>query len=429
VKALIIGLNYAPEKVGIGPYTTGVAEALATAGHDVQVVTAPPYYPAWSVGSADRGGWRRETRNGVRLVRCPLYVPRRPNGLKRVLHHLSFALSVLGPVLVAAAWRRPRLVIAVAPSLASVPMAWAAAKLARAPLWLHVQDFEVEAAFATGLIARRGWMQRLALSIENRLLRSADLVSSISPQMTRKLVDKGVDPDRVRELRNWAEDKWTSTPAGVARYREEWSLGDRQVALYSGNIAAKQGIGLLIEAARLLAGRSDIALVICGEGPNRAALEEAATGLANVHLHPLQPQERMGDLLALASVHLLPQLPDAADLVLPSKLANMLGSGRPVVATAAPRTGLYDEVAGCGIAVIPGDAQALADAIAVLVDDPLRREALGSTAKARARKRWSRRALLARFVDTAQSLAHYGRLRIPDADDSGADDEADKATV
>lgn len=408
MRTLIVGLNFAPEKVGIGPYTAGVAAALAAAGHGVEVVTAKPYYPAWSIDPAYRGGWRREGMGDVAVRRSPLYVPRRPSGAQRVVHHLSFALAALGPALLAAR-RRPDIVLAVAPSLLSVPVAWAAAKLAGARLWVHVQDFEVEAAFATGLVARRGWLARAALALENRLLNSADLVSTISPQMTARLVAKEVAPDRVRELRNWAEDGWSPTPGGVQKLRDEWQLRNRHVALYSGNIAAKQGIGLLIDAARLLRDRDDIVIVICGEGPNRAALAVAAAGLTNVLLRPLQPAERMGDLLALASVHLLPQLPDAADLVLPSKLANMLGSGRPVVATAAPGTGLHDEVDGCGIATPPGDATALAAAVTALIDDPARREQLGLAARRRARERWSRPALLARFVATAELLARDRR--------------------
>ena len=95
------------------------------------------------------------------------------------------------------------------------------------------------------------------------------------------------------------------------------------VALYSGNIANKQGLETVIEAARQLAHRDDIVFVIAGEGPNRVALQKLAAGLGNVQFRDLQPAERMADFLSLASVHLLPQIVGAADLVLPSKLTNM----------------------------------------------------------------------------------------------------------
>ncbi len=402
---LFVGLNYAPEPVGIGPFTCGLAEGLAARGHTVRVITGRPYYPQWQAYAGYPGGWHNAEENGVNVTRCPHYIPARPSGLKRVLHLASFAAAALFPA-IGARKARPRVVICIAPALLSVPVAWIAAKLAGAKLWIHVQDFEVEAAFATGLMGG-GPLARLARWLENRLLRLADRVSSISPQMCVKLIDKGVAKSRVVELRNWANAP-APDPAGGVAYRQQWQLGDAQVALYSGNIANKQGIEIVVEAARILEGRRDITFVICGEGPNRARLEALAAGLSNISFHDLQPAERMGELLSLASVHLLPQIAGAADLVLPSKLANMLGSGRPVVATASAGTGLYDEVQGCGITTDPGDADAFAAAIAGLIDDPAKAQVMGAEGIGRAGERWSQSRIVERFDLAIADLLRTG---------------------
>ena len=404
---LFVGLNYAPEPVGIGPFTCGLAEGLAARGHAVRVITGRPYYPQWQAYQGFAGGWNTAQENGVSVTRCPHYIPARPSGLKRVLHLASFAVAALIPAL-GARKTRPLVVICIAPALLSVPVAWIAAKLAGGKLWIHVQDFEVEAAFATGLMGANGLkgggaLARLARWLENRLLRLGTRVSSISPQMCAKLIDKGVAETRVVELRNWANAP-APDPADGAAYRQQWQLGAAHVALYSGNIANKQGIEIVVEAARRLGSRQDIAFVICGEGPNRARLEGLAAGLSNISFHDLQPAGRMGELLSLASVHLLPQIAGAADLVLPSKLANMLGSGRPVVATASAGTGLYDEVRGCGINTEPGDAAAFAEAIAALIDDPAQAQALGCEGVARAAERWSQKHIVARFDQAIADL-------------------------
>ena len=397
-RVLIIGLNYAPEPVGIGPYTQGLAQALVEAGAEVTAVVAKPYYPQWQTAPGYAGGgWREELDGAVKVIRCPIYVPAEPSGLKRIVHLTSFMVSAVYPALRAVLNRRtrPDLVITVAPALLGIPTAWLAARLAGARLWIHVQDFEVEAALATGLMRGTGIAAWLARWTENRLLGLGDRVSTISPQMCAKLVAKGVAPERVFEMRNWSDARFAPDPAGAAAIRTEWGLGDRTVALYSGNIARKQGIEMLVEAADILQGRSDIVFVICGEGPNRAELERLASGLGNVQLHDLQPAERMGAVLTMADFHLLPQIAGAADLVLPSKLTNMLASGRPVVATTEPGTGLYAEVAGCGLITSPGDAAALARAIATLADDPERRAELGKAASQRAVERWSKPAIIA----------------------------------
>ena len=395
---LIIGLNYAPEQVGIGPYTQGLAQALAETGAEVAAVVAKPYYPQWQTlpGYAG-GGWRHEQDGAVQLTRCPIYVPAQPSGLKRVIHLASFMMAGLPPALRAVLSRktRPDLVIAIAPALLGVLTAWLAARLSGARLWIHVQDFEVEAALATGLMRETSLAARLARWAENRLLKLGDRVSTISPQMCAKLVAKGIAPDRVFEMRNWSDARFAPDPAGAAALRAEWGLNDRTVALYSGNIARKQGIEILVEAARILQDRPDIAFVICGEGPNRAELERLAAGLSNVQLHDLQPAAQMGAMLTMADLHLLPQIAGAADLVLPSKLTNILASGRPVIATCDAGTGLYDEVDGCGLVTPPGDATALAAAISELAGDPARRAALGKAAAERALERWSKPAIIA----------------------------------
>lgn len=390
MKILVLGLNYAPERIGIAVYTTGMAEALVAMGHEVQVIAGRPYYPGWKIMDG-HSAWTfaRGVENGVDVTRAPHYIPAHPSGLRRLLHHASFALSSLVPILARAWTTRPDVVIAIAPSLAAAPIARLAAWMSGARSWLHVQDFEAEAAFATGLLNRHNWIGRLAVAFENWVLGQFDRVSSISPQMCSKLAEKGVPPERIVEFRNWADVEAIQPLSAPSVYRAEWSITAPHVALYSGNIGGKQGIEIVVEAARRLEGRADLTFVICGQGPNRAKIQAEARGLSNIQFHDLQPMERLNDLLGLATIHLLPQLAGAADLVLPSKLANMLASGRPVVATAAADTGLAREVEGCGVVTPPADAGAFAAAICRLMDDPALWSTTCKAARQRAEQRWS----------------------------------------
>ncbi len=311
LRVLIVGLNYAPEPIGIAAYTTGLAEHLARAGHRVEVIAGRPYYPQWQVYPGFEAiAWTRTTGRGVAITRCPHYVPAVPSGAKRIVHHLSFALAAL-PVAIASALReRPDVVLCITPSLVSAVTARVAAWLARAPLWLHVQDFEVDAAFATGLV-KGGLLERALRWGEAALFKSAATVSTISPNMVARLRIKGVAAERAVELRNWAS---IDGDASGDAYRRAWALEGRTVALYSGSIGRKQGAGLILDAARRLRDRADIAFAICGEGPDLNELKFAAHDLPAVQFHPLQPAERLGELLALADLHLLPQVAEASDL-------------------------------------------------------------------------------------------------------------------
>lgn len=72
MKITVYGINYSPELTGIGKYTGEMVEWMAQQGHDVRVITAPPYYPQWKVnGRYSSRRYRRE--EGMPLsgvVRC-----------------------------------------------------------------------------------------------------------------------------------------------------------------------------------------------------------------------------------------------------------------------------------------------------------------------------------------------------------------------
>jgi len=120
---------------------------------------------------------------------------------------------------------------------------------------------------------------------------------------------------------------------------------------------------------------------------------------------PLQPFERLGELLCAADIHLLPQSPGAADLVLPSKLSGMLASGRPVISTCRPGTELEAVVSKCGLVVAPQDSSALAAAICRLADDPEVRLDLGRRARVYAEANFERDAILGRLFGSAEDVS------------------------
>ena len=392
MKILIYSANFAPEPTGIGKYSGDMAWWLADQGHEVRVVCAPPYYPNWQIDKKYRWPlYRREKWRGVDVWRTPLWVPKSPSGLTRLLHLLSFAIASFPVMLWQIAWR-PDVVLTVAPAFMCAPAGLLTAWLCRAKCWLHLQDFEVDVAFGMGLLKGR-LLQRMALRMERSLLRRFDTVSTISGRMMERLCAKGVNAGKTRYLPNWVDLTRIKAPNGG--YRTQLGISnDAFVALFSGTLSGKQGLKVIPEAAKLLRARDEIVFVVCGEGVMKSELEAAAAGLPNVRFIPLQPAGQVSDLLSMADIHLLPQSPDAADLVLPSKLGGMLASGRPVIATCRAGTEISEIVSQCGLVVAPENSVELARAIATLVDDPERRKSLGRRARIFAENNFERNAVL-----------------------------------
>jgi colanic acid biosynthesis glycosyl transferase WcaI len=406
MKILVLSMNHEPELTGVGKYTGEMVDGLARRGHELLVVCAPPYYPRWQLSAPYDAGsyWVERPRPGVCVVRCPLWVPGRPGGLQRVAHLLSFALSSAPVTLGAAAWR-PDLVMAVAPSLISAPAALLAANLCGARSWLHVQDFEIDAAFELGLL-KGEFTRRRVLAHEARLMRAFDRVTTISDRMRERLLAKGLDSRRVGLQRNGVDVMAIRPAGGSPALRSRLGLRcDQVVCLYTGTMNRKHDLGTLVEAARRLVHRDDIAFVLAGEGECRPELERACAVLSNVRLLPLCPIDQLGEQLGLADVHLLPQLRGATDLVMPSKLTGMMASGRPVIAAAQPGCELASVVAGHGLLVEPESASALARAVTALADDAATRQLMGRAARAYALAELDREALLDQLDHSARTLA------------------------
>jgi len=420
VRILVYGINFYPELTGIGKYSGEMVDWLVSQGHEVRVIAAPPYYPSWRV-EAPYSVWRYRheffSSEKYTVWRCPLWVPSRVTGSKRVVHLASFAIASF-PVLLSQAVWRPDVVWVAAPSLMCAPAAWLAARLGGAKACIHIQDYEVDAAFDLGLLKNRH-LRSLALAVERFVLRRFDSVSTISRRMLALARAKGVAEEKTLLFPNWVSLAAFTGPGAqehlpeIAQrgYREELSIpADAVVALYSGNMGTKQGLEILPEVAALLAqGRKDVFFIFCGQGVGRERFEALCAGLPNVRLLPLQPAERLSELLATADIHLLPQRADAADLVMPSKLTGMLASARPVVATAHPGTEVAEVVAQCGLVVPPEDAAAFAGAIVRLADDAALRKAFGQAGREYAEQNLDRDVVLRRYE--AELLRLCGQIR------------------
>ena len=141
-------------------------------------------------------------------------------------------------------------------------------------------------------------------------------------------------------------------------------LNTEIMVLYAGNMGEKQGLEVILDAAALTRHNPGIRYVLVGEGAARERLMDRARRLAldTVSFWPLQARDRFPLLLAAADIHLVVQKHKASDLVMPSKLGNILAAGRPFIATALPETelGRVTLESQAGLLVPPEDAGSLA---------------------------------------------------------------------
>ncbi len=354
MKILLVGINFSPEPTGIGPYMRAYADALQAAGHEVTVITGLPHYPQWRVSDPGAADYP------YRVIRCPHFVPATLSSIGRLRYEATFAMAVnrrlsrLGPF---------DAIVAVIPSLASAAVAVEWAGRRGTPLLVVIQDIVTSGARLAG-------PSGIVLGVFGRLLeyfvlRRAAGIAAISAGMRPALIRRGARVSRIAITPNWPLRLSTQLDASVARARSSYP-SNQLICVHAGNMGAKQGLDVLVNAARLAQDRgARVRFVLVGDGNQRAILQEMSRGLTHIEFRPVLSPADYDAALAGADVLLLTQRVSVRDMALPSKLTSYLGVGKPIVASVSADSVTAAELSRSGGAIVvpAGDAKALLEAI------------------------------------------------------------------
>ena len=170
-------------------------------------------------------------------------------------------------------------------------------------------------------------------------------------------------------------------PARTDRDQIRRELGaEGKVVMFLGTPRPPKGVEDLVSAVNLLA-RRDVRCTIVGIEDNDPYCMHLCTLASDqVQLLPMQPFDKVAAFLAAADVVAVPQRRTPfAEAQVPAKLFDAMAMARPIVSTAV--SDIPKILEGCGVVVPPGDVNALAGAIAYLLDNPLEAQRLGTAAR------------------------------------------------
>ncbi|MBC1222170.1 glycosyltransferase family 4 protein [Nostoc sp. UCD121] len=396
---LIYSYNYHPEPIGIAPLMTELAEGLVKRGHEVRVITGMPNYPEREIYDGYRGQWYvTEQKNGVKIQRSYIRIKSKPNLLDRLLLELSFIFTSLPQ---AFRGERPDVIILTVPPLLGILPATIFGWLYNCPIVLNVQDILPEAAVRIGLLKNK-WMIRTLAALEKFAYRTAHTISVIADGFRENLVNKGVPVSKIVCIPNWVNVNFIHPlPQQNNSWISSHQLDGKFIVLYSGNIALTQGLETVIEAAVCLRHIREIVFVIVGESTALQRLQEYCLlhGADNVLLLPLQPREKLPEMLAAADVGLIVQKHNVISFNMPSKIPLLLASGRPIVGS-VPATGTAAraiKLSGGGVIVEPESPDAMAAAVHDLYANPTLCTKLGNAGRQFAEENYSLEQALDRY--------------------------------
>jgi colanic acid biosynthesis glycosyl transferase WcaI len=374
-RILFIGGNYYPEPTGVGKYNGEMVDILAGMGYRCTVITSYPYYPYWKIQEpyVKHSKWyKREFKfsatnftNPIEIYRCPQFVPHNPNGISRMVLDFTFFFFSFFKVLQLLFRKKYDSVITIAPCFQVGLLGTFYKVFTGAKFFYHIQDLQIDAAYELKMIKSK-FLIKVLLKIEKFILKNADVVSSISVGMIKKINEKC--NREIVLFPNWVDVKSFFPMEKKIHLKNEFDLNPfDKVVLYSGAVGEKQGLENILYAAQELSYIANLKFIICGAGPYKEKLQTKARGmrLKNVVFLPIQPKEKLNHLLNMADVHLVLQKATAADLVMPSKLTTILSVGGLAIVSANEGSNLHQVVSAneIGVLILPENKGSLLQAL------------------------------------------------------------------
>jgi glycosyltransferase involved in cell wall biosynthesis len=410
MKLLLLNQFFYPDLSATSQIATDLAIDLVANGIEVTAVASRGTYLG---GQALPG---RDRHEGVDIVRVAATSWGKRTLLHRAADYASFYLSSAAKLATL-----PRhdvvLVLTTPPLIAATALVPKVLKGSRLVCW--VQDLYPEIAVAFGALRERSLAARAMAAVSRLVLSRADAVVALGEEMRHRCIAAGAVPERAHVIPNWADGRGVRPVLHSANgLRELLAGGARFVAMYSGNMGRGHDVETLLDAARLLRERREIAFVFAGDGAKRPLVEAAARELPNVRLAPYQPREKLSESLCAADVHLVTLAREVEGLAEPSKLYGIMAAGRPALFVGPERAevALTLERERCGRRLANGDAAGLAEAIVAFAADPASWQEMGALARQALEARYQRSVATRRFVELVREIAtgaSAGQLSAP----------------
>jgi colanic acid biosynthesis glycosyl transferase WcaI len=366
---LIVTQYYPPEPGAPQIRLSALANELVQHGCEVEVLTAVPNYPLGRIAPDYRGRLTmRERYEGIPVERLWLYPATGRKPISRLLCYVTFTLGAMSKIL----FYHPDVVFIEAQPITLALAGLLMKALRGVPFIYNTPDLQIEIADDKRWIGLKNLI-RAAAKLESFLMQKALCVSTVTDAFIDHFAtNRNVPMSRITFLPNGADTEKLRPLEPDFEYAHSLQIPNKKIFTYAGTHAPYHGLEIMLDAADLLRDRSDIALLMVGQGPIRPELERRAAerGLSNLIFRD-SPFSEMSKLMSItqAAIATISDMQAAAKMRL-SKVVPPLACGRPVIYVGSGESGRILREHNCGVVVESRRADEFAAAIRSLADAP-----------------------------------------------------------
>lgn len=289
-----------------------------------------------------------------------------------------------------------------------------ACRLTGKKLVFNLQDIFPDSLVTSGICSENSVLMKVGRRIENKTYNNATHIITITDDMRRNVLNKGVPEQKVSVVQNWIDtEKVRPVKRKDNKLFDDLKLPkDKFYVTYAGNIGKVQGIDTLIESAELLK-EENVHFVIFGNGSEEESIKKAVKGknLHNVSLFPLQPIERVSEVYSLGDVNFISCKPGTGSSGMPSKTWTIMACGSPIIASFDLGGEMENTLknAQCGVCVQAGQPDKVAEAIRNLKNNEPHRMSMGLNARICAEEHASKPKCVGKYVKIISDVDAYDK--------------------
>ena len=274
MRILFITDNFPPEVNAPATRTFEHCKEWVKKGDQVTVITCAPNFPKGRVYEGYKNKlYQKEEIEGIRVIRVWSYISANEGFAKRIIDFMSFAFMAFW----AGLFQKADIIVGTSPQFFTTWTAETLSFFKRKPWVFELRDIWPESIRAVGAIDGDSRIFKILEKIELRLYRRSTRVISVTHSFKKNLVDRGVNADKIKVVRNGANlDRFSKRDRDQVLEKRLGLVG-KFVVGYVGTHGMAHKLDFILDAWPKE--RDDLHLILMGDGAEKKNLEQQAKRL------------------------------------------------------------------------------------------------------------------------------------------------------
>lgn len=277
------------------------------------------------------------------------------------------------------------------------------------PILYSIQDMWPGSAVNSGVLTNK-LIANFFYALQKIAYNLSDVLTVISEDMKRKVIEQGVKEEKIYPIVNWFDDRsvhevdWSEN-----RFVDKYNLNKNKFYVqYAGTMGYVFDYEMVLNVAEKLSGYRDIEFHMIGQGSQKENFikETKERGLENIVFFLLEPQHMVSDVYSACSICLIPLKRGIIGNSVPSKAGLLMACNRAIVNSVDEDSDYYrifNEIE-IGISVSNNSPDGVAEAIVRLYEDKDKRESFARKGHEFGEKYYSRSVNTEKFIKVFNKL-------------------------